>query len=69
MEDQEDIKAVTKRKYTKATDKAKTVKVVAKYPPFIDLINNVEITGEPTPVEMHPWLQAQVDAGKLVIVE
>ena len=60
---------VTKRKYTKSADKAKTVKVVAKYPPFIDLINNIEITGEPTPVEMHPWLQAQVDAGKLVVVE
>ena len=56
---------------TKATrtQKPKAVKVVAKYPPFIDLINNVEITGEPTPVEMHPWLQAQVDAGKLVVVE
>ena len=54
---------------TRAPRAPKAVKVVAKYPPFIDLINNIEITGEPTPVEMHPWLQAQVDAGKLVVVE
>ena len=68
MEDQEDIKAVEKRKYTKSADKPKTVKVVAVYPPFIDLINNVEITDQPTLVELHPWLQAQLDAGKITLV-
>lgn len=42
------------------------VKVKAKLPPFIDLINNVSIGGDYQEVEMHPWLQAQVDAGLLI---
>ena len=45
--------------------KAKTVKVVASIPPFVDLIKNVEIGETPVEVELHPWLQAQIDAGKL----
>ena len=45
-----------------------TVTVVAKHDRFIDLVNNVEITKEPKVVEMHPWLQAQVDAGLVIVV-
>ena len=49
--------------------KPKTVKVVAVYPPFVDLIKNVEIGETPVEIELHPWLQAQIDAGKIVVVE
>jgi hypothetical protein len=47
--------------------KVKTVKVVAVYPPFVDLIKNVEIGETPVEIELHPWLQAQIDAGKIVL--
>ena len=46
-----------------------TVKVTAKLPPFVDLINDVRIGAEPMDVELHPWLQAQIDAGLLLVVE
>ena len=46
-----------------------TVKVMAKLPPFVDLINDVRIGAEPVEVELHPWLQAQIDAGLLLVVE
>lgn len=45
------------------------VKVMAKLPPFVDLINDVRIGAEPMDVELHPWLQAQIDAGLLLVVE
>lgn len=31
-----------------------TVKVMAKLPPFVDLINDVRIGAEPMDVELHP---------------
>ena len=46
-----------------------TVNVMAKLPPFVDLINDVRIGAEPMEVELHPWLQAQIDAGLLLVVE
>ena len=46
----------------------KTVKVVAVYPPFVDLITNTLIETTPVEIEPHPWLQAQIDAGKLKVV-
>ena len=42
---------------------------MAKLPPFVDLINDVRIGAEPVEVELHPWLQAQIDAGLLIMVE
>lgn len=44
------------------------VKVVAKHPPFLDLITDTWITGEPIEMEVHPHLQLQIDAGKVLIV-
>ena len=45
------------------------VKVTAKFPIFVDLINDVRIGAEPMEVELHPWLQAQIDANLLIVVE
>ena len=45
------------------------VKVMAKLPPFVDLINDIRIGAEPMEVELHPWLQAQIDANLLIVVE
>ena len=45
------------------------VKVMAKLLPFVDLINDVRIGAEPVEVELHPWLQAQIDANLLIVVE
>ena len=45
------------------------VKVMAKLPPFVDLINDVRIGAEPMEVGLHPWLQAQIDANLLIVVE
>ena len=42
----------------------KTVRVFAVHGRFVDLIKDVEIT-TPKLVEWHPWLQANIDAGKL----
>lgn len=44
-------------------------KVVAVYGEFVDLIKDVKIGSEPVEVEIHPWLQSQIDAGKLKLVE
>ncbi len=44
-----------------------TVEVVSKFDRFVDLVKDVEITHTPTTVEMHPWLQAQVDAGLVIL--
>lgn len=44
------------------------VKVKAKLPPFVDLINDIRIGVEPMEVELHPWLQAQISAGILIVV-
>ena len=53
----------------KSAPKKTTVKVMAKLPPFVDLINDVRIGAEPMEVELHPWLQAQIDANLLIVVE
>ena len=45
------------------------VKVMAKLPPFVDLINDIRIGAEPMEVELHPWLQAQIVANLLIVVE
>ena len=45
------------------------VKVIAKYPPFVDLIKDVRIGGEPVEVEMHPWLEAQIGVGLIIVVK
>lgn len=57
-------------KQPKAAKAPKTnkVSVVAKFDKFVDLIANVEIGKEPVEVEMHPWLEAQVEAGLVIIV-
>jgi len=47
--------------------KPKTVKVFAVHPPFVDLIKNVQIGETPVEIELHPWLQAQIDAGKITL--
>lgn len=45
----------------------KTVKVYAKRGHFQDLIKGTVITFEPVEVELHAWLQAQIDCGLLVL--
>jgi hypothetical protein len=47
----------------------KPVEVIvrAKYPPFIDQITAVSIGAEYQSVELHPWLQAQIDAKLLEV--
>ena len=37
--------------------------VVSKFDRFVDLVMNVEITQTPTSVQMHPWLEAQIESG------
>ena len=44
----------------------KTVRVLAVYGRFVDLINDVEITTSKL-VEWHPWLQANIDSGNLAL--
>ena len=60
---------VVETKVTKVpAAKSTKVKVQAVRPPFVDLITDTRFETEPVEVEMHPWLQAQIDAGKLRIV-
>ena len=47
----------------------RTVKVIAKYPPFVDLIKDVRIGDVPVEVEMHPWLEAQIGVGLIIVVK
>lgn len=42
------------------------VTVMSKHLRFVDLITGAEITRTPIEVELHPWLQAQIDAGLLI---
>ena len=51
----------------RAKAKPKTVRVVAKYPPFVDLIRDVRIGEEPVEVELHPWLEAQIEIGLVIV--
>ena len=46
-----------------------TVKVYAKFPPFVDLVKDVKIGSEAVEVELHPWLQANISAGLLIVAE
>ena len=59
----------TKRAAKPAVVKPDRVKVIAKYPPFVDLIKDVRIGGEPVEVEMHPWLEAQIGVGLIIVVK
>ena len=43
----------------------RTVRVSSVFGRFVDLLKDVEITGTPKEVEWHPWLQSNIDAGKL----
>ena len=45
------------------------VSVIAKYPPFVDLINDVRIGDVPVEVDMHPWLEAQIGVGLIIVVK
>ena len=56
-------------KETKKAPAKKMVKVTAKFPIFVDLVNDIRIGAEPVEVELHPWLQAQISAGLLSVVE
>lgn len=49
--------------------KRRTVRVIAKYPPFVDLINDVRIGETPVEVELHPWLEAQIGVGLIIVVK
>lgn len=61
-------KGEPKGKPAKAAKPGKTtVTVVSKFDRFVDLVNNVEITQTPSEVVMHPWLQANVDNGLVVV--
>ena len=60
---------MARTKNTQQTDEQapNRVEVVSKFDRFVDLVKDVEITHPPTTVEMHPWLQAQVDAGLVIL--
>ena len=59
----------TAAKASKAAKPAKPSKVlvVSKFDRFVDQITGMEITKTPVEVEMHPWLQANVDAGLVIL--
>lgn len=62
--------ARTQKEETKVeAPKSNKVKVVATLSMFVDQVTGTEIRNTPVEVEMHPWLQAQVNAGHVVIVE
>jgi len=39
----------------------------AKFPPFVDQVEAITIGAEFQPVKWHPWLQAQIDAGLVIL--
>lgn len=49
--------------------KPSTVKVVSKHDLFVDLVKNANITKTPSIVELHPWLQDNIDAGLVIVVD
>lgn len=51
------------------TQKPELVKVVSKFDLFVDLVMNKNITKEPSIVELHPWLQENIDRGLVLVVE
>ena len=56
-------------KPAKAAKPAKPSKVlvVSKFDRFVDQITGMEIGTTPVEVEMHPWLQANVDSGLVIV--
>ena len=54
---------VEKKPKTKVALPAGIVLVRATRGSFVDLVKNVHIGSDFQPVEMHPWLQAQVASG------
>ncbi len=61
------VESAEKPKRAAKPAKSDKVLVVSKHDRFIDLVMNVEIGQTPVEVEMHPWLQAQVDAGLVIL--
>jgi len=61
-----DKTSVVKSPPEKTTSK---LRIQATRYPFVDLVKDMTIGFDPVEVEMHPWLQLQVDAGHLTIVE
>ena len=57
---------VTKRKYTKSEPKKITVRPV--YGRMVHMLTAQEIVGDTEVTEIDGWLQAQIDAGKIVVV-
>lgn len=51
------------------TSKPELVKVISKFDLFVDLVMNKNITKTPSIVEMHPWLQDNIDRGLVLVVE
>lgn len=49
--------------------KPQLVKVVSKFDLFVDLVMDKNITKTPSIVEMHPWLQDNIDRGLVLVVE
>jgi hypothetical protein len=49
--------------------KPELVKVISKFDLFVDLVMNKNITKTPSIVEMHPWLQDNIDRGLVLVVE
>lgn len=58
--------SVKPAKVAKAAKPSKVL-VVSKFDRFVDQITGMEITKTPVEVEMHPWLQANVDAGLVIL--
>ena len=65
--EKEHVESAEKPKRAAKPAKSDKVLVVSKHDRFIDLVNNVEIGQTPVEVEMHPWLQANVDAGLVIL--
>lgn len=62
---------VKEAKPAKAVKEAKpeVVKVISKFDLFVDLVKDKNITKTPSLVELHPWLQDNIDAGLVLVVE
>ena len=63
------VESAEKPKRVVKPAKSDKVFVISKYDRFVDLVNNVEIGQTPVEVEMHPWLEAQVSVGLLIVVK
>ena len=63
------VESAEKPKRAAKPAKSDKVLVVSKHDRFIDLVMNVEIGQTPVEVDLHPWLEAQVEAGLLIVVK